>query len=201
MKLYFTQGACSLVVRIVINEMGVPAHFEAVDLRNKRTESGQNFLTINPKGAVPVLELDNGSLLTENAVILQYLADTYKADKLLPSVGHFERYRVLEWVNYITTEVHKSFGALFNPSMPEELKQSLFIPLIHLKFKYINQALNQSTYLTGQEFTLPDAYLFVMLRWAHYFKIDLSAYNNLTNYMDTLQSRPSIIHSLKEEGL
>lgn len=201
MKLYYAKGACSLVVRIVINEIDVACSYEAVDLRKKRTESDQDFLKINPKGAVPTLELDNGTILTENAVILQYLADTNKADKLLPAVGHFERYRVLEWVNYITTEVHKGFGALFNPSVPEELKNDLFIPMLVKKFKFINEALNAKKYLAGDNFTLPDAYLFVMVRWAQHFKIDLSEYTNLVNYFEGLRNHPSIIRSLKEEGL
>ncbi len=200
MKLFYSKGACSLVVRIVINEIGLKSEFESVDLKTKQTESDQDFFQINPKGSVPTLQLDNGVVLTENAVILQYLADTAKAHSLLPAVGNFERYRVLEWVNYITTEVHKSFGGLFNPTVSDEVKNTVFIPLIKSKFKYINQSLEHTKYLAGDHFTLPDAYLFVMMRWAESCKIDLSTYPKLISYQMQLKDRLSIQKSLKEEG-
>lgn len=200
MKLFYSRGACSLVVRIVINEIGLKSEFESVDLKTKQTESDQDFLQINSKGSVPTLQLDHGVVLTENAVILQYLADTAKAHSLLPAVGNFERYRVLEWVNYITTEVHKSFSGLFNPTVSEDVKNSLFIPLIKSKFKYLNQSLEHKKYLTGEHFTLPDAYLFVMMLWAKSCKIDLSNYSNLISYQKELNDRESIQKSLKEEG-
>jgi glutathione S-transferase len=184
-----------------MNELGLKGEFESVDLRTKQTESDHDFLQINPKGSVPALKLDNGAVLTENAVILQYLADTNKATSLLPAVGDFERYRVLEWVNYITTEVHKSFGGLFNPTVSEEVKNTLFIPLIKSKFNYINQTLQQKKYLTGDHFTLPDAYLFVLMRWAEFCNIDLSGHANLMTYQQELNKRPSIQKSLQQEGL
>jgi len=129
MKLYYSKGACSLAVRIVINEIGMDAVYESVDLKSKKTESGRDFKAINAKGSVPTLELDNGKILTENAVIQQYLADEAKVYELLPEVGDLKRYRVLEWLNYITTELHKGFGALFNPTMSQDLKDELFIPM------------------------------------------------------------------------
>lgn len=122
MKLYYTQAACSLAVRITINEIGLKCDYESVDLKAKKTEKGEDFLKINPKGAVPVLKTNDGEILTENAVILQYLADTNSATKLLPGTGDFKRYRILEWLNYITTELHKTIGALFNPELPQKLK-------------------------------------------------------------------------------
>lgn len=201
MKLYYTKGACSLVVRIILNELAMVCQFEAVDLKNKKTEKGEDFLSINPKGAVPTLQLDDGRVLTENAVILQYLADEKKAIHLLPAVGQFERYRVLEWVNYITTEIHKSFGALFNPNVPDDLKESLFIPLLKKKFDYIDNALANQNYLMGEHFTLPDAYLFVMLRWALSFKIAIKEFTALSHYYTRLQQYPAILRSLNDEGL
>jgi glutathione S-transferase len=201
MNLFYTRGACSLVVRIVINELELKSEFESVNLQSKQTESKHDFLTINPKGSVPTLQLDNGEILTENAVILQYLADTAKAHTLLPAIGHFERYRVLEWVNYITTEVHKSFGALFNPNIPQDIKNSVFIPLIKSKFKYINNHLQDKKHLLGEHFTLPDAYLFVMLQWAVTMKINLDEWTYLTHYHKMLNDRASIRQSLKEEDL
>src|SRR5690349_19217638 len=122
MKLYYSKGACSLAVRIIINEIGLQSEYEAVDLKTKKTATGQDFLKINPKGSVPVIQTDEKQILTENAVIQQYLADTNKATQLLPALGNFERYRVLEWLNFISTELHKGFSPLFNPNVPNELK-------------------------------------------------------------------------------
>lgn len=199
MKLYYAPGACSLVTRIIINEMGIESDFESVNLMTKSTETGQNFLNINPKGAVPVLQLNNGDILTENAVILQYLADTSNATQLLPAISDFERYRVLEWINYIATELHKGIGILFNPGITEALKNEFFIPLIKSKFKYVNQHLQNHIYLLGEHFTLPDAYLFVMLRWSVYFKFDLKEWSNLNRYFTALHDRASIQKSLQQE--
>lgn len=123
MKLYYSAGTCSLAVRIIINEIGLPSTYEAVDLKTKKTASGQDFLQINPKGSVPVIVTDDNEILTENSVIQQYLADKNNASSLLPALGHFKRYRVLEWLNYISTELHKGCGPLFSPSIPVELKK------------------------------------------------------------------------------
>jgi len=200
-KLYYYKGACSLVVRIVLNELGISFDDEAVDLRAKKTASGENFLDINPKGAVPTLQLDNGDVLTENQVILQYLADTTSKHKLLAPVPNINRYHTLEWLNFISTEVHKSFGMFFNPSTPEELKTKVLTPLILMKFSLLDKCLAKGPYIMGEEFTLPDAYLFVMVMWAGNFKIDLSPYEHLNHYIDTLKKRPSVIKSLQQEQL
>lgn len=201
MKLFYAKGACSLVVRIVINEIGLKVDFESVDLANKKTETGKDYCTINPKGAVPALQLDNGIVLTENAAILQYLADSSKATQLLPEPGNFERYRVLEWLNYVATEMHKSFGPLFNPTIPQQLKDDLFIPLIKKKLGFINKHLEKNRYLLGDTFTLPDAYLFVMLSWTVHFKINLNEWSHVAKYFAELEQRKSIQKSLREEGL
>ncbi|MDI1351174.1 MAG: glutathione transferase GstA [bacterium] len=201
MKLYYSKGACSLVVRIILNELNFKSEFESVDLKTKKTEKGGDFLEINPKGAVPTIELENGKILTENAVILQYLADMSESQKVLPPMGDFERYKVLEWVNYITTEIHKSFANLFNQAISDEIKRTLFIPIIKSKFAYINNALEHKKYLAGDHFTLPDAYLYVMTRWAINFKIDFSVWSNLAHYINELENRGSIQKSLTEEGL
>lgn len=201
MKLYFSKGACSLVVRIVINEIGLESEYESVNLKTKKTESDNDFLTINPKGAVPTLEIAKGEILTENAIILQYLCDTSHATQLLPQLGDFNRYRVLEWLNYISTELHKGMGVLFNPSISEELKNDVFIPLIKNKLNYVNRYLQNQPYLLGEQFTLPDAYLFVMLLWTSYFNLDLKEWSNLTWYFDALKQRKSIQHALKQEGI
>lgn len=200
MKLYYSKGACSLAVRIILNELGCKVTYEAVNLKDKTTEKGKDFTQINPKGAVPTLELDNSCVLTENAVILQYLAD-FHCSHLLPPVGEFQRYRVLEKLNFITTEIHKGFGALFNSDIPPELKEKVFIPLLKKKFKLISDELNKKKYLIGDDFMLPDAYLFVMLLWSYNFKIDINEWPNLAQYFAMNKQRPSIQKSLTEEGI
>ena len=200
MKLYYTQGACSLVVRIIMNEIGIKSEFESVDLHTKKTEKGDDFLKINPKGSVPVIKTDDGEILTENAVILQYLADTNSATKLLPGTGDFKRYRVLEWLNYVTTELHKTIGALFNPDISDEVKEKIYRPMIKTKLSFVDKNLTHK-YLLGDEFTLPDPYLFVMLTWALHFKFDLSEWPNLSRFFAELKQRKSIHQSLVEEKL
>lgn len=201
MKLYYSRGACSLVIRIALHELGKQAEYEAVDLAAKKTETGKDYFQINPKGAVPALVLDNNEVLTENAVILQYLADHAPTRDLLPGLGDFKRYRTLEWLNYITTELHKGFGPLFNQQVPQEVKDSLFIPLINKKFKFIEQHLQNNKYLLGDHFSLPDCYLFVMTLWLRKFKIDLAEFPAVERYVKELKNRKSIQEALKEEGI
>ena len=197
MKLYYTKGACSLVVRIIIEELKLDVEFESVDLRTKKTASGINFLTINSKGAVPALEIHSKEILTENAVILQYLADQAKATELLPSVDDFKRYRVLEWLNYVASDLHKGIGILFNPSVTEDLRERFFFPLIKTKLHFVDNHLQHNRYLLGENFTLPDAYLFVMLQWAIYFKLPLESH--LVRYFAELKNRPSIANALEQD--
>jgi glutathione S-transferase len=201
MKLFYARGACSLAIRILLNEMCIPADYEAVNLTTKKTEMDRDYLTINPKGAVPALQLENGVVLTENAVIMQYLADHYQATNLLPGIDDFNRYRVLEWVNFIMTDLHKGFSPLFNPNVPETLKQNLFIPLLMVKFNYVDACLHNHAYLCGKHFTLPDIYLFVVLRWARLVKLDMSGLTHLQAYQAGLETRQSIRDALQQEGL
>ncbi|KTD72993.1 glutathione transferase GstA [Legionella tucsonensis] len=200
MKLYYTKSACSLAVRIVLNELGLDFQDEEVDLKAKKTRSDENYLLINPKGAVPSLHLDNGDLLTENQVILQYLADITPGQKLLPPVGDLGRYHTLEWVNYIATELHKTVGMFFYPNLNEETK-SIFMPVISARLNYVNKRLANGPYLMGKDFTLPDAYLFVIVRWAYYFKMDLSAYKHIEQFMSIAAERPAVVTSLQQEKL
>jgi len=201
MKLYFTKGACSLSIRICINELNLESEFESVDLAKKVTESGQNFLDINPVGAVPVLELDNGERLTENAAILQFLADTNNATNLLPAVGDFKRYRIVEKLSFFTTELHKGYSMMFNPDAPKEIIDGVVIPNLQAKFKRVDAMLEGNDFISGSEFTLPDCYLFVMLAWSKNFKLDLSECKNISGYFDRLLQHPSISKSLEQEGL
>src|SRR5579864_6749967 len=159
MKLYYSKGACSLAVRIIIHELDLPCDYVAVNLKTKETENGEDFLKINPKGSVPTLVVDNKTIITENAVIQQYLADKMKATHLLPLISSLQRYRVLEWLNYVSTELHKGCGPLFNPEVPEECKE-IFRKILMKKFQSLDTHFKTHKYLLGDEFTLPDAYLF-----------------------------------------
>jgi len=201
MKLYYTKAACSLVVRIILNEIGVKFETEKVDLKAKTYQSDKDFRKINPKGSVPALELDNGDILTENTVILQYLANTFNKNTLLPALNNFDHYRVLESLNFITTELHKGFSPLFNPAIPDETKEQVFKPLLKTKFTYINQCLQHHQYLNGNDFTLADAYLYVMIRWAIAYKIPLHDLSHLPQYLTRLNLKESIKISLEQEQL
>lgn len=201
MKLYYSKGACSLAVRIILNEMGIAADYDAVDMKTKQTVGGDNFFALNPKGAVPTLRLENGDILTENAVIMQYLADHYQASNLLPPVGQWQRYRVLEWMNYVSTELHKGFSPLFHPKVSTETKAEIFIPNLMYKLQYVADRLQDQTYLMGTHFTLPDAYLFVILRWAASMNVPIDSLPRLTHYQAQLRLRKSIMDALQQEGL
>jgi glutathione S-transferase len=201
MKLYFSRGACSLAVRIVAHELNLKLEYEAVNLHGgptKTTASGKDYLTISPKGNVPALVLDNGDLLTENAVIQQYLADTHPSP-MLPPLNDFKRYRVLEWLNFMSSDFHKAFSPLFNPKVPAELKESLFIPVVRMRLDTVNEGLEGRTYLLGDDFTLPDAYCFVILRWLASFNISLSEYPNVLRFFQTVSERPAVKSALEEE--
>lgn len=201
MRLFYSRGACSLAIRILLNEMGIPADYTAVNLQTKQTEDGRDYLTINPKGVVPALQLENEALLTENTVIMQYLADHYQATNLLPSHGDFKRYRVLEWVNFITTDLHKGFSPLFNKKLSQDIKDHYFIPPLLAKLAYVDQHLQGHSYLCGKHFMLPDAYLFVILRWAEGMKLNIHGLTHLQTYLQQLRTRKSIMDALQQEGL
>lgn len=200
MKLYYAKGACSFAPRIIINELHIPCEFNKVDLKTKRTKNDQDFLKINPKGAVPVIETDDKHILTENAVILQYLADHYKGSQLLPPISDFKRYRVLEWLNYVATELHKGYGPLFNSAISQDLKEQIFIPLLKKKFDYVNRCLAEKSYLLGDRFTLPDAYLFTILVWTKHFDIDITESEHLARYYSSLENRESIKKAFGDES-
>lgn len=200
MKLYYTKGACSQVPHIVLHEAGLPHESAMVDLRAKKLGDGSDYLRINPKGAVPALELDDGQVLTENAVILHYIADHAGAFELLPQPGDMRRYRVLEWVNFVATELHKSFSPLFNPAAGEETRQ-LALDTIAKKLDFVEQQLDDKPYLMGEQFTLPDAYLFVMLGWARGLGIDLDRWPRLAAYRERVSKRESVREVLAFEGL
>lgn len=199
MKLYYAPGACSQAPHILLHEIGLDHDAAKVDLRNKTLEDGSSYLDINPKGSVPALELNNGEVLTENAVILQYLGDRSSATDVLPSTGSFRRYRVLEEVNFITTEVHKRFSFLFARDATDEFKQFVTQGLGQ-KLDYIDQKLGRGPFLMGDELTLPDPYLFVMTSWAEKM-IGLDRWPNLAAFRGRMLQRPSVRNVLRFEGL
>jgi len=201
MKLYFSPGACSLSPHIVLREAGIEAGLEQVDLKTKKTKSGADFTAVNPKGQVPTLVLDDGHTLTEGPAIVQYLADQKPHSGLAPQAGTFERYRLQEWLNFITAEIHKPFGALFNSATPEDYKP-IARETLGARFAYLDHHLaSGGPFLMGAHFTVADAYLFVMTVWAKFVKIDLNQWSKLKAYSEQIAARPKVHEALKEEGL
>jgi glutathione S-transferase len=200
MKLYYSPGACSLSPHIALLEAGLQYDLVKVDLRAKKLENGDDYLKVNPKGQVPALALDNGELVTEGPVIVQMIADKASAKNLAPARDSAERYKLLEWLNYITGELHKNFSPLFNPAIPDEVK-NFFKDRIMGKFKYADSQLAGRDYLMGKQFTVADGYLFTMLRWADGNKMDLSGLKNLMAYKDRVAARPKVQEALTKEGL
>jgi glutathione S-transferase len=200
MKLYYSPGACSLSPHIALLEAGLPYDLVKVDVRAKKLENGDDYFKINPKGQVPALGLDNGEIMTEGPVIVQMIADQVAAKKLAPANGSPERYRLQEWLNFVTTELHKNFSPLFNPAIPDEVK-AFFKDRIMGKFKYADQKLAGQDYLMGSQFTVADGYLYTMLRWAEGNKMDLSGLNNLLAFKDRVGARPKVQEALTKEGL
>jgi glutathione S-transferase len=199
MKLYYSPGACSLSPHIALLEAGLPYDLVKVDLRAKKLENGDDYLKVNPKGQVPALALDSGELVTEGPVIVQMIAD--KAGKnLAPARDSAERYKLLEWLNYITGELHKNFGPMFSPVLADEAK-AFFKDRVMGKFKYVDSQLAGRDYLMGQHFTVADGYLFTKLTWADRMKFDLSAFPNLLAYKARVAARPRVQEALTKEGL
>jgi glutathione S-transferase len=198
MKLYYSPGACSQAPHILLHETGLGHDAARVDLRAKTLEDGSSYLDVNPKGAVPALQLDRGEVLTENAVVLQYIGDR-AASEVLPPLGDFRRYRVLEMVNFITTELHKSFAPLFKPNAGEETKR-FFRDLIRERLDYVERRIGEGPFLFGDTLTLPDPYLFVITGWADKM-IGLTNWPNLTRFRERMLERPSVRHVLRFEGL
>jgi glutathione S-transferase len=200
MKLYFAPGACSLSPHIVLRESGAQFDLEQVNNAEKKTKSGQDFWKVNPKGQVPVLEVDGGDKLTEGPVIVQYIADKNPGAGLAPAPGTMERYRVQEWLNFITSELHKSFGPIFRPTTPEEFK-TISKENLSKRFDWLDRQLAGKQYLMGDKFTIADAYLFTVLRWMARIGMDIAKWPNLKAYFDRVQARPKVQEALKAEGL
>ena len=200
MKLYYSPGACSLSVHIALRESGHPFELEKVDLRSKRTENGQDYNRINPKGYVPALQLEDGTLLTEAGVCAQYVADLAPQTDLAPLAGTMDRYRLMEWMSFISTELHKTFGPLFDPATSTELRQRQ-MKLLEKRFAYLSEHLAARRRVLGDKFTVADAYLFTVLNWTHVVKIDMAPWPALQNYMKSVGEEPSVRAAMKAEGL
>ena len=198
MKLYYSPGACSLSPHIALLEAGLPYDLVKVDLKAKKLENGDDYLKVNPKGQVPALALDSGELVTEGPVIVQMIADKAAAKNLAPPRDSAERYKLLEWLNFITGELHKNFSPLFQPVIPDDVK-NFFRDRIKGKFKYADSQLGND-YLMGKQFTVADGYLFVMLKWAERTGMDLSEFKNLTAFKDRVAARPNVQAALDMEA-
>lgn len=201
MKLYYFPGACSMAAHIALREAGLPFDLEKVDLMGSRqTESGVDFASINPKGYVPALQLDNGQILTEVGVVMQYIADQKPGSGLAPAAGTLERYRLMEMLNFITSELHKNFTPLFNPAASAEAKEGATANITK-RLAYLNDQLAGKQYLLGDTFTVADAYLTAVLGWCQFVKFDLSAWPNLGAFAGRVMSRPAVQATMQAEGL
>jgi glutathione S-transferase len=199
MNLLFSPGACSLASHIVAREAHIPVTIERVDLASKKTAAGRDFLKINPKGYVPALELDDGEVLTEGAAIMQYLADKKPEAKLAAPNGSFERLRLQEWLVFIATEVHKTYSPLFDKTLDPGTREKQ-IAKLQKRYAIVEEALTKHPYLTGDQFSVADAYLFTVTRWAAPMKIDLSAFKALGTFMERVSKRDSVQQALDAEN-
>lgn len=200
MKLFYKPGACSLASHITLRESGKDFSLIGVDLMHKRMENGDDFLKVNPKGQVPALLLDDNTLLTEGVAIMQYIADSVSDRQLLAPVGSINRYKTLEWLNFIATELHKGFTPLFRPDTPEEFKPTVRA-LLDKKLAYVDESLANSPWIAGSRFSIADAYLFTVLRWAFAVKLDMAGYKHIADYMARVAARPAVAAAMTAEGL
>jgi len=200
MKLYYVPGVCSLASHIALRESGLAFTLDKMDRETRMTGSGEHYAEVNPRGPVPALRLDNDEVLTEGAVILQYIADRAPSSGLAPVAGSMERYRLMEWLNYIATDVHKQFSPLFNPNLPSAWRENQ-LGVLAKRFDYLSRHLGHQPYLMGEHFTVADAYLFVVLRWTARFRIDLAPWPALRDYLERVGARPNVQAALQAEGL
>ena len=200
MKLYYFSGACSLASNIALREAGLPFELVKVDRRTRKAADGLDYNEVNPKGYVPALTLDNGEVLTENVAVLQYIADRNPASKLAPPAGTMDRYRLVEWLAFISSEIHKNFSPLFRDDAPEETKQYVR-KVLDNRLDYLNRAIGDRPFLIGEQFTVADAYLFTVVGWSRHLNFDLSKWPQLQRYMERVGARPQVTEALKAEGL
>ena len=200
MKLYYAPGVCSLSPHIVLEEAGLKHSLVKTDIRAKTVEGGSDYKKTNPLGYVPALELDDGTILTEGPAIVQYIADKVPEKKLAPANGSLERYKMQSWLNFVSSEMHKGFSPLFNPAMPDEAKK-IARERLTARLEHVDKHLAGHDYLMGKMFSLPDAYLFTVLRWTVPNKIDLAPFPHLQAFMKRMEARPAVKAAMKAEGL
>ena len=200
MKLYYAPGACSLSPHIALREAGLKFDLEKVDIRSKRLADGSDYTQLNGKGSVPLLKLDDGRSLTEGPAIVQYIADLKPESGLAPPNGTYERYQLQEWLNFISTELHKQYSPLFNPAIADEVKK-LSRANIARRLEWLAKQLEGKSFLTGERFTVADGYLFVVLNWSRVVDVDLTPWPVLGKFLERVASRPTVQASLKAEGL
>ena len=200
MKLYYSPGACSLSPHIVLHEAGLPFQAVLASTKTHKLQDGTDFYTLNPKGYVPLLELDNGERLSEGPAIVQYIADQVPDKGLAPPAGTMARYRLMEWLTFIGTELHKSFSPLFTPGMPDEAK-AIYRERLLRRFTWVDQELASRTWLMGDSFTVADAYLFTVSRWCGIVGVDISGLTHLQPYLARVAARPAVQAAMKAEGL
>lgn len=200
MKLYYSAGACSMAPHIALREAGLPFDLVRASTKTHQLDDGTDFYSINQKGSVPVLELDNGERLTEGPAIVQYIADQVPAKNLAPANGTLPRYRLQEWLNFITSELHKSYGPLFRPTTPEEYKTITKEGLMK-KYGMVDGWLAGKNFCMGEQFTVADAYLFTVTSWAKHVGLDVSSFKNVGAFMARVGARPSVVATLTAEGL
>ena len=200
MKLYYFPAACSQASNIALREAGLKFELVKVDRHTKKAADGLDFNEVNPKGYVPALTLDSGEVLTENVTVLQYIADRNPAAKLAPAAGTMQRYRLMEWLSFINSEVHKAFSPLFRQDAPEDTKQYTRKNLV-TRFDYLERALGTKAFLMGEQFTVADAYLFTVLSWGEHVNLDIGKWPQLKRYVERVGKRPHVIEARKAEGL
>lgn len=200
MKLYYANGTCALSPHIALFESGLPFEARRVSLKTHTLADGSDYYAVNPKGYVPMLELDGGERLTEGPAIVQWIADQVPDRRLAPPAGTLPRYRLMEWLNFITAEVHKNYSLLFNPAIPEEVKALVATKLAE-RYRVADEALARQPYLLGDDFSVADGYLYAVTRWAPLMKIDLFGYAHLQDFMERVEARPAVQQALKAEGL
>lgn len=199
MKLYYSPGACSLSPQIVLQESGLAYEPVLASTKTHQLADGTDYYTINPLGYVPLLELDNGARLREGPAIIQYIADQVPEKKLAPANGSFERYQLQEWLNFIGTEIHKGFGPLFKPTTPENYKP-IALEALTKRLQWVDQQLAGKSYLMGEQFSVADAYLYTVSRWAGFVGLDLSGLANILAFQQRMAQRPAVQAALKIEG-
>jgi glutathione S-transferase len=200
MKLYYYSGACSLASNIALHEAGLPFELVKVDRRTHKAADGLDYSEVNGKGYVPALTLDNGEVLTENVAVLQYIADRNPASKLAPPAGSMERYRLVEWLAFISSEIHKNFSPLFRDDAPEDTKQYVR-KVLNIRLDYLSRAMGNRPFLMGEQFTVADAYLFTVLGWSRHLNFDLGKWPQLQRYVERVGARPQVTEALNAERL